>query len=70
MLPQKFEPIFNKLGINIHDPKYLKPMELHKHRKNAYAYNKEWEIFLEKPGLTQKDILNFSKTLEQKYNIK
>lgn len=70
MLPQKFEQKFNELGINIHDPKYLKPMELHKHRKNAYAYNKEWEKFLEKPGLTQKDIINFSKFLEKKYNIK
>lgn len=66
MLPQKFEPIFNKLGINIHDSKYLKPMELHKHRKNARAYNDEWEKFFKNTHEpTKEDIINKMNELNQ-----
>lgn len=47
VFPVKFENRFEKVGINIHDPKYLAWWEAHDHLSNANAYNQQWEGFFE-----------------------
>lgn len=44
-LPQKFRPIFEKMGINIDNPKYGRWLESTKHNKGSYKYNKKWEQY-------------------------
>jgi hypothetical protein len=45
-LPQFLEKWFLKLGINIHEPKYLVWYEKTLHQENSSAYTKDWESFL------------------------
>jgi len=46
IFPQKFETIFSRVGIDIHDPIYGAWWETVSHQQNARAYNLAWEQFL------------------------
>jgi hypothetical protein len=42
ILPQKFEFQLNRIGLNIHDPKFGVLVEKDLHKTTAYTYNKEF----------------------------
>ncbi len=44
---KRFQKYWKKIGLNIHDPKYLRWWERSSHRKNAKAFNKMWDEFFE-----------------------
>lgn len=69
IFPQEFETIFQRAGIDIHDPKYGVWWELHEHRQNAKAYNAEWKRFLE-GNKTKEEILEKARTMAVKYGYK
>ena len=50
VFPKKFRTRFDKLGINIDDPKFGSWWETNAHQKNSYSYNLRWdEFFLDNP---------------------
>ena len=69
VLPQKFEPLFNELGIdNIHDPQFGSWVEKTSHRQWSRAYNNRWEEFLNtKPSIKQ--MLDFARQLGGEYGF-
>lgn len=67
IFPQKFETIFNKAGIDIHDPQYGAWFETKKHQHSSYAYNKEWIKFFTGKDLSKEEILDKAKELAKKY---
>jgi hypothetical protein len=71
-LPQFLEKWFAKLGINIHEPKYLVWYEKTLHQKNSSAYTKDWKSFLkeyEKNSATPtiEQIEEYASELAKKY---
>jgi hypothetical protein len=57
---QKFENIFAKANVNIHDPRIMSWWTKGPHLKNASKYNEIWEDFLSKPANRNRDkILKF-----------
>jgi len=76
IFPRKKElvVIFEKAGINIHNPKYLVWWKKGKglsdsHQKFAQEYNKEWiKWFKENPFPTKSEILEQGKQIMKKYN--
>ena len=72
-LPVKFESKFNKIGININDPKYGEWVEQSAHRRNAYRYNQDWKEFFDKYKSknltpTQDDVMNYLHELKMRDN--
>ena len=64
-LPQKFESVLSKAGINIHEVKYLKGIDPKMHTKITNEWTK-WEKNLGRTP-TAKEIQNFSETINEKY---
>ena len=71
VFPQKFRSEFTRIVGNdwIDNPYYGAWWEVHDHRKNANAYNREWSRFL-KTNPTFDDILDFGIGLSKKYGFK
>lgn len=68
MLPQKYEPEFNKAGINIHETKWLKAVDSHDHHKKSYDYNNEWDKFFKSnQNPTQDKIIKEMRELDNKF---
>ena len=61
---------FTDFGINIHEAEHLTPVETLRHQKFSNQYNKEWEAFFNETGITKEDVIDFSKYLEKKYNLR
>jgi hypothetical protein len=58
-LPQEYRARFEKLGIDIDDPAYLRWVEGGKHQSWSPAFNKEWRGFFEtNPNPTKEAVLN------------
>ena len=71
VFPKKFENDFNRLGINIHDPKYGAWWETKTHGKKSYEYNQEWEIFLgDKKFIPYEQLEAKARELANKYGYK
>ena len=71
VFPQKYETIFEKHGINIHEPQYMTWWEKTSHLKASRAYNEEWKLFFRKNHEADKaEILNQGKYLMLEYGIK
>jgi hypothetical protein len=68
VFPQKFELIFSRKGINIHDPKFGSWWGRTSHLKNASAYNAEWEKFI-RTNPSKSQIINFGRKLMAKYGL-
>ena len=64
-LPQKFEAIMKRAGINIHDMKYLRGVDPKIHSKITTEWGR-WERALgHKP--TSDEIIKFAQSIERKY---
>ena len=61
ILPQKFRAAFEKVNLNIDDPKYSAWVNTQTHQKYSYKYNKAWEeFFRNNPEYTTTSILEFA----------
>jgi len=59
---------FQKLGINVHDPRFGAWWNRSGHLKKAYEYSRQWEEFLSRnPSLEQ--VLQFGRELGRKYGF-
>ncbi len=71
VFPQKFEKIFLKKGINIHDPKNMTWWEASPHLRAAKSYNAEWYDFFEVNNqATKTQILRHGERLMIEHGIK
>lgn len=72
-MPQKYAPRFSKVGLNIHNPKYLRWWCSTKgvktnHQANAKKYNDLWAAFFAKNASPSKaKILAFRKAIQGKF---
>ena len=67
---KKFQPYFQKAGINIHDPKNLVWWKGDPHRSAAKAYNAAWDkFFFRNPNATRQQIQNFGSSLMKSYGF-
>ena len=64
-LPQKYNSLFEKVGVNIHDPKYLQavPKDIHVKITNAW---KQWEKSMDGKVNTQ-SIKDFAKQIDKQF---
>lgn len=69
IFPKKFQSIFKKFGINVHDAQYGAWWESKDHRKNSYEYNKRWEEFLNREDITREDIFRFVDQLLKEFSF-
>lgn len=67
-LPQKFIDVFQRAGINIHDPRFGAWVDSARHGSDAYRYNRAWEAFFQNVrNPSRQQILDFGRTLAQSY---
>ena len=60
IFPVKFIDDFNKIGIDIHDPRYGVFLDSKMHNKGSYQYNIEWKNFLDThPNATIEEAIDF-----------
>ncbi len=64
-LPQKYEELMARNGVNIHEIKYLRGGDIETHQK----ITQEWRIWEKRLGraLTAQEVLNFARRIENKY---
>ena len=73
---QKFANAFFDAGIDIHNPLFGALIEMHQHRKDVSAYQKEWEKFFEgikyltNKKARRKKIFKFARELAKRYDFK
>jgi RHS repeat-associated protein len=67
VFPQRFEDLFQKIGINIHDPQYGAWWESAAHARNSAAYNSAWDGFFAQGGRTASDAIQFARDLAGGY---
>jgi hypothetical protein len=70
MLPQEFENVFSKMGINIHEPKWGAWVEGGAHQHWSGAYNRDWLRWLsghETASLA--DVIKQAQLLATQYSI-
>ena len=71
VLPQKFEDLFGKAGINIHDPRYGAWVDADAHARWSYRYNEAWREFFEgNQNPTKEQILEFARKLAKRFKFK
>lgn len=68
VFPKMLAKEFQKVGINVHDPRFGAWWERASHLKNSAEYLRQWEEFL-RPGRTYEQILQFGKKLGDKYGF-
>ena len=68
VFPKKFRKQFDKLGINIDDPKFGSWWETGTHQKNSYSYNLRWDEFLEN-NHSPEEIFQKARELSNKYGF-
>ncbi len=61
--------MFERAGINIHDPKYGAWWERTSHLQNVSRYNLEWEQFLRGGRRTADEILQFGREISGRYGL-
>jgi RHS repeat-associated protein len=66
VFPQKFGADFQKIGINIHDPKFGTWWNSSNHLQNAASYNKTWQQFL-RNNPSKSQALDFGRKLMKQY---
>ncbi len=60
IFPVKFINDFNKIGIDIHDPRYGVFLDSKMHNKGSYQYNIEWKKFFDThPNATIEEAIDF-----------
>ena len=69
MLPQKFGRIFERAGVNIHDPKFGAWWEKTSHLRNASDYNRDWQGFLRGGQRSAEEILQFGREISGRYGL-
>jgi hypothetical protein len=68
VFPQKLAEKFQKLGINVHDPRFGAWWERSTHLKKAYEYTRLWEEFLfRNPSFEQ--VLQYGRELARQYGF-
>jgi RHS repeat-associated protein len=66
----RFQQHWNRVGLNIHDPKNLVWWESGAHRGATGAYNKAWDAFFRQyPNANFQQIQNFGKSLMKSYGF-
>ncbi len=68
VFPQKLAKTFQRVGINVHDPKYGAWWEGSSHLKKAAEYTLKWEKFFERDR-TVEEILQFGRELGETYGF-
>lgn len=63
VFPQQFADRFQKLGINIHDPKFGSWWERTRHLQKSFEYNNRWREFFYLKEPTFEEILQFGREL-------
>lgn len=69
VFPQKFAVQFQRLGINIHDPRYGAWWPSSSHAREAFFYNRAWELFLQTRPTTR-EALAFGRALSRAFGLK
>ena len=71
VFPQLYERIFEKHGINIHEPQYMTWWEKTSHLKASRAYNKEWDTFIrDNSNATKVEVFEKGKKIMSEYGMK
>ncbi|PKZ42475.1 hypothetical protein CYJ76_02685 [Kytococcus schroeteri] len=71
VFPKKFSPFFDSRRFNIHNPTYGSWVQLNKHRREAYAYNKKWEEWIGRNRTaTQLETFNFARKLSAEFGYR
>ena len=68
VFPRLLAEEFQKVGINVHDPRFGAWWNRTDHLKKAYEYTLQWEEFLFK-NPTREQILHFGRYLANKYGF-
>jgi hypothetical protein len=67
---ERFSEYFERTGINIHDPEYLRWWPSASHKKAAKAYNQAWSSYkVDKPLASKAEIEAFGENLMKKYGF-
>ena len=60
----KFIDDFNKIGIDIHDPRFGIFLDAQMHKKGAHIYNEKWKEFWDRNSSpTQSEVFDYAKSL-------
>jgi len=66
----RFQQHWDRVGLNIHDPKNLNWWQSGAHRSAAGAYNKAWDAFFSQyPNANLQQIQNFGNSLMKNYGF-
>jgi hypothetical protein len=68
VFPQALAEKFQKVGINVHDPRFGAWWDRSSHLKKAYEYTQQWEEFLS-TSPTFEQVLQFGRELAIKYGF-
>jgi hypothetical protein len=68
ILPQEFAPQFQRLGLNIHDPRFGAWWQGGAHQQAASAYNQAWRQFLS-TNPTAEQALQFAREISGSYGL-
>lgn len=66
----RFLKQWERVGINIHNPEYLRWWESNSHRGNALQYNQAWDTFFRyNPSASREQIINFGNDLMRNFGF-